>query len=72
MLMYNRSMTTQSRTMQALARIGSGEKIAAVARDLGISVAAIYAAKKRRDGKTICPCCGQVVREGFEVKRCQG
>lgn len=53
--------------MQALDRVGAGEKISAIAKDLGISTAAIYAALKRREGKTICPCCGQVVRKGFKV-----
>jgi hypothetical protein len=60
-------MTTKSKTMQALDRVGAGEKISAIAKDLGISTAAIYAALKRREGKTICPCCGQVVRKGFKV-----
>lgn len=58
---------TKSQTMQALARIGAGEKVAAVARDLGISTAAVYAALRRREGKEICPCCAQVVRKGFEA-----
>ena len=62
-------MTTQSKTMQALDRVEKGETVSAVARDLGISTAAIYAAMKRRAGKQLCPCCGQVVREGFEVKK---
>jgi DNA-binding phage protein len=64
----NTDMTTQSKTMQALARVAQGEKVATVAKDLGISQAAIYAAMKRRTGKEVCPCCGQVVREGFAVK----
>ena len=58
-------MTTQSKTMLALDRIAAGEKVAVVAREVGISTAAIYAALKRRDGKNICPCCGQIMREGF-------
>lgn len=70
-------MTTQSKTMQALDRVAAGERVAVVARDLGISTAAIYAAMKRRDGKNVCPCCNQVVRDGFnslsdaEVKHLQ-
>lgn len=59
----------QSKTMQALDRVNAGESVAAVARDIGISTTAIYAAQRRRAGKPICPCCGQVVRDGFSVKR---
>jgi len=55
--------------MQALDRIGKGETVATVAKDLGISSAAIYAALKRRKDKPICPCCGQVVRKGFKVRK---
>jgi len=40
----------------------------AAAKATGISSAAVYKAVKARQGKTICPCCGQVVREGFAVK----
>ena len=60
--------TAQSKTMQALDRVNAGESVAAVARDIGISTTAIYAAQRRRAGKPICPCCGQVVRDGFSVK----
>ncbi len=56
-----------SKTQQALIRVANGEKPPTIAKDLGISSAVIYAAMKKRIGKTICPCCGQVVREGFNV-----
>lgn len=48
--------------MQAVARAAAGESVAALARELGITRTAIYAAIARRKGKPICPCCGQVVR----------
>jgi len=41
----------------------------AAALEVGISPAAVYQAIKAREGKNICPCCGQVVREGFELKK---
>lgn len=60
---------TQSKTMAALDAIESGAMtVAQAARKFEISAAAIYAAQRRRAGKQICPCCGQVVRAGFEVK----
>jgi hypothetical protein len=59
----------QSKTMQALARVVAGETVAVACRALGISTTAVYTAMRRRAGKTICPCCGQVVRAGFSVKK---
>jgi hypothetical protein len=56
-----------SKTQQALLRVANGEKPPTIAKDLGISSAAIYAAMKKREGRVICPCCSQVVREGFAV-----
>jgi hypothetical protein len=56
-----------SKTQQALIRVANGEKAPTIAKDLGISSAVIYAAMKKRVGKTICPCCGQIVREGFQL-----
>lgn len=67
---YNVGMPTKpSKTMQALARIAAGETVAIASRALGISTTAVYAAMRRREGKTICPCCGQVVRDGFSTKK---
>lgn len=40
----------------------------AAAKQLGIHPSAVYRALIRVEEKTICPCCGQVVREGFIVK----
>jgi len=46
------------------------ERVAVVATEIGISKTAIYAALKRREGKQICPCCGQVIRmEGKKNER---
>ena len=55
--------------MHALDRVNTSESVAAVARYIGISTTASYATQRRRAGKPICPCCGQVVRDGFSVKR---
>jgi hypothetical protein len=59
----------QSKTMQALARVVPVSPLRPSPATLGISTTAIYAAQRRRAGKPICPCCGQVVRDGFSVKR---
>lgn len=34
---------------------------------VGVQNAAVYQALQRTKNKTMCPCCGQVVREGFEI-----
>ena len=36
---------------------------------VGVGNAAVYQALRRTKGKTICPCCKQVVRDGFEIDR---
>lgn len=64
-LQLTRIDMTKSQTMKALEMIDAGRGVAEVARELEISTAAIYAAKRRREGKEICPCCQQVVRDGF-------
>lgn len=58
-----------SRTTQAVRRVQAGETVRDVARDLDISESAIYAQIKREQGLTRCPCCGQVVKEGFKIDR---
>ena len=35
----------------------------------GVAEATIYIAQNRLKGKEQCPCCGQVVREGFVVNK---
>lgn len=58
-----------SRTLQAVRRVQAGETVRDVARDLDISPSAIYAQIKRERGHQRCPCCGQVVREGYKINR---
>lgn len=62
--------TTLTRTMAALdyLRDHPDETPYAVAKKYGITPGAVYKARKRREGKVICPCCGQVVREGFVIE----
>lgn len=61
--------TSLSRTMAALEYLKANPKESpyAVAKMFGITPGAVYKARKRREGKVICPCCGQTVREGFVV-----
>lgn len=58
-----------SRTALAVRRVQAGEKVQEVARALEISASAIYAQIKREEGVKRCPCCGQVVKEGFKIDR---
>lgn len=59
----------KSRTMKALDLVlQDGLTAYAAAKKVGISQSAVSRALSRREDKTICPCCGQVVREGFKVK----
>lgn len=58
-----------SRTQQAVSRHRKGEKVQELARELGISASANYAQLKREEGVSRCPCCGQVVREGYKIDR---
>ena len=63
-------MSPLSKTQQALALMAS-EDIGAseAARRVGISPGTVLSAVMRMKDKEICPCCGQVVREGFEINR---
>jgi hypothetical protein len=57
------SKAALSKTMQALQLIDDeGFTAYAAAKRLGISAAAITRAQQRRVGKTVCSCCGQVIR----------
>ena len=61
---------TKSKTMQAVDLVLNEEYTAyAAAKALGINQSAVHRALKRREDKTICPCCSQVVQEGFYVNR---
>jgi DNA-binding CsgD family transcriptional regulator len=63
-------MSPLSKTQQALALMAS-EKIGAseAARRVGIQPGTVLSAVMRMKDKEVCPCCGQVVREGFEINR---
>lgn len=63
-----------SKTQAALALHDQGMNVAQAAKTAGIAAPTLHAALKRRRlqteaGKAHCPCCGQVVREGFTVDR---
>jgi hypothetical protein len=58
-----------SRIKEAIARVEEGERISVVARELEMSTSAIYAERKRIASREVCPCCGQVVRKGFEINK---
>jgi hypothetical protein len=53
-----------SRTMEALKWMENnpGKSAYTAAAKFGITAGAVYAAKKRRRNKPICPCCGQVIK----------
>lgn len=63
-------MAPLSKTQQAMALMAS-EDIGAseAARRVGISPGTVLSAVMRMKGKEVCPCCGQVVRDGFEIDR---
>ena len=61
-------------TKEALAIIDSGESIWQAAKDCGLAYSTVYIANKRRKAQVAagivrCPCCLQVVREGFEINK---
>lgn len=58
-----------SKTQQALALVRAGKSVKEAAQEVGIADATVYIAINRTKGKEVCPCCGQVVREGFEIDR---
>ena len=61
-------MSPLSKTQQALALMASDEIGASeAARRVGIKSGTVLSAVMRMKGKPVCPCCGQVVREGFEI-----
>lgn len=59
----------KSKTMQAVALVEQGMTAYAAAKQLDISPSAVTRALQRREGKQLCPCCGQIVREGFKIDR---
>lgn len=57
-----------SRTQQALAMVASGAAVAEAAEACGVAQSTIRVAQSKRQGREICPCCGQVVRVGFDYR----
>lgn len=62
-------MNNLSRTMQALAMVEAGLSSYKAAKAVGVQVSAVTRAIARRKGKEICPCCGQIVRDGFVIQK---
>lgn len=61
---------TKSKTMQAVDLVlNQNMTVYAAAKQIGVDQAAVRRALTRREDKDLCPCCGQVVREGFSVNR---
>lgn len=62
---------TKSRTQQAIELLKENPDMTPyeAAAKVGVGNAAVYQALRRTKGKEICPCCGQVVRDGFEINR---
>lgn len=57
----------KSKTQQALDLVRQGMTPYAAAQQAGVSPSVVYVAIKRQQDKTLCPCCGQVVRDGFQI-----
>lgn len=58
-----------SKTQQALKLVAQGISVKEAADRAGIAESTLRVATSRNKGKELCPCCGQVVREGFEIDR---
>lgn len=59
----------RSKTQQAVDLVlRDGLAPFAAARQVGIHPSAVYRAMTRASEKPICPCCNQVVRDGFTVR----
>lgn len=60
----------RSKTMQAVDLVlNEGLTAYAAAKRVGVHQSAVHRAIQRRDDREICPCCQQVVREGFSINR---
>lgn len=53
--------SAKSKTMEALALVDQGMTRYAAAKKVGISESAVHRAWHRRQGKTICPACNQII-----------
>lgn len=58
-----------SKTQQGLKLVAQGLAVKVAAEQAGVAESTLRVAMGRAKGKELCPCCGQVVREGFEVDR---
>ena len=56
-----------SKTQNGLALVAGGMSPRLAAKEAGIAVSTLRMAMGRIKGRDLCPCCGQVVREGFET-----
>ena len=55
-----------SKTQTALSLIAQGRTIEEAAGESGAAVSTIRVALWKQKGREVCPCCGQIVRSGFE------
>lgn len=58
-------MAKLSRTQAAMALVDQGVAPAVAAKEAGVTPTAVFRAIARAKGKTTCPTCNQVVRDGF-------
>ena len=58
-----------SKTQQALAYVAQGIKIKEAAEKAGVAESTLRMALGRQKDREVCPCCKQIVREGFEINR---
>lgn len=61
------SKIKKSKTMLALDLVDQGMTKYAAAKQAGVSESAVHRAWHRRQGKTVCPTCKQIVKEGFSL-----
>ncbi|MDX2299820.1 MAG: hypothetical protein NW204_08850, partial [Xanthomonadaceae bacterium] len=66
---YTQCMEKKSKTRVAIELTKQGMTPYAAAKQAGIATSTMYNALKRQEGKSLCPCCGQIVRDGFEINR---
>lgn len=59
----------RSRTMQAVDLVlNEGLSVYAAAKAVNVHQSAVHRAIQRRSDKNLCPCCRQVIRDGFDLK----
>lgn len=60
-------LDVKSKTQKAVDLVNEGMTPFAAAKEMGIHASAVYRAMTRADEKPLCPCCRQVLRDGFTV-----